>query len=345
MSFEEEPLVSVVTPVYNTEEFLEECIKSVLSQTYSNFEHVIVDNCSTDQSAEIAESYAQRDSRIRVVRSSDFRPQANNYNYSLRQISNASRYCKVVQADDWLYPHCLSEMVAVAENHPSVGVVGAFTLLDFGARADVYLFGLPYGSSLVSGRDLCRSFLLESKYVFGSPTATMFRSDIVRSRAEFYDEHSVSWDTKIHLDVLQDWDFGFVHQVLTYTRRYNDSYMSVLKHYHFKTLTEMMAVWEYGPVFLDGEECARRRSQLERTYHRALGESLLRRMPKEFWDFQRRALADIGVSLSRPRLVLWGLGAVLDLVLNPKLTAQRILRYRRRDRHIDVDKVKEYVDV
>ena len=61
-----QPLVSVVTPVYNEEKNLAECIESVLAQTYPNWEYVIVNNCSTDRSLQIAESYAAQDKRIRV---------------------------------------------------------------------------------------------------------------------------------------------------------------------------------------------------------------------------------------------------------------------------------------
>ena len=60
------PFVSIVTPVYNTEKYLAECIDSVLAQTYQNWEYIIVDNCSTDKSPLIAESYACKDSRIKI---------------------------------------------------------------------------------------------------------------------------------------------------------------------------------------------------------------------------------------------------------------------------------------
>jgi glycosyltransferase involved in cell wall biosynthesis len=60
------PFVSVVTPVYNGADFLAECIDSVLSQTYDNFEYLIVNNCSTDGTLAIALDYAKKDPRIRV---------------------------------------------------------------------------------------------------------------------------------------------------------------------------------------------------------------------------------------------------------------------------------------
>ena len=340
-----QPFLSVVTPFYNTQAYLKECIESVLGQSYRNFEYILVDNCSNDGSLDIAEYYAKRDSRIRIARNSSFLRQVENYNHTLRQIADESLYCKVVQADDWLYPNCLSEMVNVADANPSVGIVGAYTLLDFGTHSHVYLSGLPYPSSVTRGRNVCRRFLLDGTYVFGSPTATLFRSDIVRSRDPFYDLRSVIIDVEVCFDVLQSWDFGFVHQVLTYTRRYNDSISSVLKHYHLMDLTEVIAIRKYGPLFLDKAENARRRREIERKYHRALGESVLRRHPKAFWDFHRRALSDLGEELHWPILTAWAFEAFLDLVLNPKQTAERLLRYRPKSATKSGVKIEQYFEM
>ncbi len=65
------PLVSVITPVYNGAAYLQECVQSVLAQTYENFEYLIVDNCSTDGSFKIAKKAAATDRRINVIRCQD----------------------------------------------------------------------------------------------------------------------------------------------------------------------------------------------------------------------------------------------------------------------------------
>ena len=62
-----EPLVSVIVPVYKVEKYLSNCIESVINQTYSNWELILVDDGSPDRSGEIADMYAERDSRIKVV--------------------------------------------------------------------------------------------------------------------------------------------------------------------------------------------------------------------------------------------------------------------------------------
>jgi len=85
------PKVSVVTPFYNIEAYLEECIQSVLAQTLSDFEYLLVNNRSTDGSLAIAERYAAKDSRIRVVTNPAFVPQVENYNGALAQIGAESQ--------------------------------------------------------------------------------------------------------------------------------------------------------------------------------------------------------------------------------------------------------------
>lgn len=62
------PLVSIITPCYNAAPFLQNTIESVINQTYSNWEMLIVDDCSTDSSAEIIKQFAEKDSRIRYFR-------------------------------------------------------------------------------------------------------------------------------------------------------------------------------------------------------------------------------------------------------------------------------------
>ena len=244
-----EPLVSVVTPVYNGEPYLRECIESVLAQTYTNFEFIIVNNRSTDSSLETAELYARQDDRIRIVQNETFLSQAQNYNNALRSISQDSVYCKIIAADDFIFPTCLQAMVGLAEKHPNMGVVGAYTLLDRGNRSEIYLTGLPYRQKEFSGRDICRRFLLDGLYVTGSPTATLIRSEIVRGRDHFYYEDSVTEDVDIFFEILQSWDFGFVHEVLTYHRRDNESTISALRDFYLMELTELVQILLYGRIF------------------------------------------------------------------------------------------------
>src|SRR6266446_6288229 len=178
MSRSDQPFVSVVTPVYNGEKYLVECIESVLSQTYENYEYLIVNNCSKDGTLEIAQSYAKKDSRIRVHDNDQFLEVIANHNHAFSMISPSSKYCKVVSGDDFLFPDCLTRMVELAEANPSVGIVGSYQ--QSGDR--VRWQGFRYPNGVICGRDVCRRLLLhgDGDFGFGSPISILYRSDIIR---------------------------------------------------------------------------------------------------------------------------------------------------------------------
>jgi len=271
--------VSVVTPVYNGAEFLLECIDSVLAQTYENWEYVIVDNCSTDPTLEIARSYEAEEPRIRVLTPNVFVDQIASANRSLREISPESKYTKVLHADDWLFPECLERMVDLAERHPTVGVVSAYRL----EENQVDLTGLPYSTSVLPGTEICRSTLLGPLYLFGSPTSTLIRSDLIRARDPFYDrtfcvteDYALSEDQDACCAILRQSDFGFVHQVLTFTRRPAGSPFSAFVHLgaFLPELTNL--VTRHGAAYLTEPEYQRRLAALLARY----GFFLFARLPR-----------------------------------------------------------------
>ena len=148
----DEPFVSVLTPVYNGEEFLAECIESVLNQTYENFEYTIVNNRSKDRTLEIALDYAKKDNRIRVHDNREFLGVIANHNHAFSLMSPEAKYCKIVSGDDFIFPECLVRMVEHAEANPSVGIIGAYQL-----SGDHILWqGFKYPKAVLSGQEMCR---------------------------------------------------------------------------------------------------------------------------------------------------------------------------------------------
>jgi hypothetical protein len=226
-------------------------------------------------------------------------------------------YCKIVQADDFLFPACLTEMVAVAQAHPSVGMVGAYTLLGWKDRGDVYLDWLRYPSTVTPGREICRQFLLRGRFVTGTPTSTLVRSSLARSRTPFYSEESPLEDVDVAFELLEHSDFGFVHQVLTYIRRENESIMSGIRSFGVLPTAELIAIRKYGPVFLTPHELGSRRRAVEHRYYLILGEGIWRKRPGKFWQFHRQALRWSGKDLQIPRVVAYAILAILARALNP----------------------------
>ena len=211
-------LVSVVTPS-TTVRSIGRGIESALAQSYGNWS-TSVNNCGTP-TLEIArlrgegcQNHAHTNDHVLPV--------MQDHNHAVSFMSADSKYCKILQADDWLFPDCLQRMVDVAESSATVGVVGSYSLAGMWVRCD----GLPYPSTVVPGRELCASTLRGELYPFWSPSSLLIRSDVVRKRRPFYSEQYTHGDVEAMYEVLQEWDFGFAHQVLTYIREHEGSVTS-----------------------------------------------------------------------------------------------------------------------
>ena len=320
------PLVSIVTPVHNEAEHLAECIESVLAQTYENWDYTIVDNCSTDGSAEIAHCYAERDQRIRVSQNRELLPIIRNHNAALRQISDASKYCKIVFADDIIFPECIDRMVAVAEDHASVGIVGAYSLVG----QEVKCVGLSYQITVADGREVCRKHWLEGRYLWGSANTVLYRSDLVRKHDPFYNEGNIHADDEVCFLLLETCDFGFVHQVLTFTRVRTESMTTVTNDMYTEFASTLHNLITYGANYLAPEELKSRVEQHLTSYYKVLGKNLLLGRDKHFWDYHKQMLTQVGVGFDRLRIAGGVLAVLGDAVLNIKDTLGKLRRIRNK---------------
>lgn len=294
------PFVCIVTPVYNGERYLKECIESVIAQTYPYWEYVIVNNQSTDNTAQIAESYAARDSRIKVHHNERFLNLAENWNHSVKQVSTKSKYCKIVHADDWIFPECIEKMVALAERHSSVGIVTSYIQEGDYVGGD----GIPFPSQVLPGRQVCRDSLMgDVPYLFGSPSALLIRSDLMHSRERFYNScYHQLLDQSACYELLKETDLGFVHQVLTFHRMHEGSQTAENEQMYKLFPEQIQFLKEYGPFFLTKNELERRIEMRLSRYYKFLGRAKLERKSDEFWKFHRQRLQQLGYPLQRRRL-------------------------------------------
>ena len=123
------PKVSVVMPVYNGEEYLAQAIDSILTQTFADFEFLIIDDCSTDGTASILAEYARRDSRIKILRQAQNLGVAGALNVGCRQAQG--EYIARMDADDVSLPMRFEKQVRFLDAHPEIAVVGtAITVID-----------------------------------------------------------------------------------------------------------------------------------------------------------------------------------------------------------------------
>jgi len=115
-----QPLVSVLMTAYNREKYIEESIESVIASTYQNWKLIIVDDCSTDKTFEIAKTYETKDNRIKVYQNDK---NLGDYPNRKKAASYAKgKYIKYLDSDDIIYPHGLEVMVDSMEKFPEAGI-------------------------------------------------------------------------------------------------------------------------------------------------------------------------------------------------------------------------------
>lgn len=322
MEHNSQPLVSVVTPFYNEEKYLAQCVESVLAQSYQNFEFILVDNCSKDCSYKIAQEFANKDRRIHLYSNEQLLTQAQNHNRALSLISDESKYCKMVLGDDWIFRECLAQMVELAEKHPNVGVVSSYRL----SGTKVQNAGLPPDCRTMSGREACRLHLINGVYLFGTQTSVMCRSSIVRTRRPFFNGSTYSFDAEVCYEILERSDFGFIHQVLTFTRTDNESVSTSTHDFNSPGLSKFIIVNKYGRIYLSDEEYKDCLRKITRNYFGFLAASVFELKSKYFWQYHKKELEGIGkrvYSIQLAKYVLWEL---IDIILNPKKTIGRMMR-------------------
>jgi glycosyltransferase involved in cell wall biosynthesis len=119
MQSESQPIVSVLITVYNREKYIAQAVESVLASTFKNFELIIVDDGSKDRSVEIAKSYVNTDSRVKLFLNEN---NLGDYPNRNKAASHAKgKYLKYIDADDYIYPWGLELLVKMMEDFPEAG--------------------------------------------------------------------------------------------------------------------------------------------------------------------------------------------------------------------------------
>lgn len=128
------PSVSILMPVYNAEPYLSEAIQSMLNQTYADFELIILDDCSTDRSAEVVQTFS--DTRIIYHRNEVNSGLANNLNTGLKLAKG--KYIARMDGDDISLPHRLQTQVDFLESHPDIDLCSCAMQM-FGADNQLWI--------------------------------------------------------------------------------------------------------------------------------------------------------------------------------------------------------------
>jgi glycosyltransferase involved in cell wall biosynthesis len=153
------PLVTVFMPMYNSEAYIREALESMLNQTYSHLEIIIVDDGSTDSSVGIVNSY--QDSRIRLIRNKENKGIPYTRNVGLQEATG--KYMAIMDADDISLPHRIERQVEFMEKNEGIDATGSFYEI-FGGR-----FKRQFKPKNIAPEEM-KIALLFTNYI-GNPTA------------------------------------------------------------------------------------------------------------------------------------------------------------------------------
>ena len=185
-------------PVYNGEKYLCEAIDSILNQTFTDFEFLIIDDGSTDNSLEIIKSY--QDPRIRLVQ--NFINKGLPYSLNSGILLSKSEYIARMDCDDISLQNRLEKQVKFLDNNPEIGILGSYFILMTKENKKSYIKTVP-----ISDLEIRYKCLFESP--FGHPTVIF--------RREVFEKNFLNYDTQ--LNAIED--YGLWTKILDYTKGAN----------------------------------------------------------------------------------------------------------------------------
>lgn len=232
------PKVSVLMPVYNVEPFLDESIQSILDQTFSDFELVILDDASTDGSLALANKYKAKDSRIRILQNSENMREANCRN----RLMDAARADLVawMDADDFSMPNRLALQYDFLQKYPEVDIVGS----DAAHYRDTFS-GTPIAHSNTPVTDV----VIKTQILFMPPMANptaMIRTRKVKAHKIRYDnEYCYAPDYRFWVDCAAHCTFGNLPDTLLRYRLHagqtTERLGSLQREHHIKIALDQLA--------------------------------------------------------------------------------------------------------
>jgi len=205
-------IVSVVIPTYNRASFLPRPLDSVLNQTFKDFEVIVVDDGSTDNTRDVIKSYRERDERVKYIwRKNGGSAKARNTGMKIAK----GIYIAELDSDDRYYPNTLEEMVKALEREPDVAL--AYSDMEFEEDGKIVReWEKP---------DFDKDLLLEWMYI---SQVRLMRKDAIMSIGGYDESMTASADYDMVLRLSEYFDFLHVRKFL-YVYNHHDQRKSVLK--------------------------------------------------------------------------------------------------------------------
>lgn len=201
---QDSPAISVVMPAYNAQRYLKPAIRSILAQTFTDFEFIIIDDGSVDRTAEIVRSF--RDPRIRLLENGQNRGIVDTLNRGLEAAQG--RYIARMDADDKAYPQRFARQFAFMEAHPEVAIAGSCV-------RKIDSFGLPFErEELPTDHDgILAALFVGGGYVIRHPSF-LGRTEVIRAIGGYRKEAEWSEDWDLYVRASKAGQLANIPEVL-----------------------------------------------------------------------------------------------------------------------------------
>lgn len=281
--------ISVLLPVYNGGDYLTGSVNSVLAQAFDDFEFLVLDDCSTDESWAFLQTL--RDPRLRLYRNEKNRGLFYNLNFLIRQ--SRGRYIKLWSQDDIMYPHCLQAFAAFHAAHPQIGFC-------YSGRDIIDEKGRLREQHRIDQTPALVSPVLHARIAFftGSIAGNIANVSISRAALDkvglFNEGMRISADFDLWVRLAEFFDTGFLPARLIQLRDHRGQ-LSRQERYYFFHVKEDLQVYRYLDAYVspalrkEGRQLMRKHKLV--FYYTLMVKSLLKGHPRTAFRFCRELAA------------------------------------------------------
>ncbi|MEI6757607.1 MAG: glycosyltransferase [Chlorobium sp.] len=238
MGFISRPYVTVTIPMYNNALFVGETINSVLSQSFTDFELLIYDDHSTDDSFEIAASFT--DSRIKLFRNSENLGPEGNWNKAVSKVRG--KYVKLVCGDDILFPQCLEKQVAAFDDPLNSGVSlvsSQRTIIDPEGKVLIKKVNFVDGGRK-NPVDVIRKMIRMGTNIIGEPVCGLYPAELIAKTSGYSAVVPYTIDLDFWIQMLKHGDLFVIDESLCAFRISNLSWSSRIGDLRYQQFLEFM---------------------------------------------------------------------------------------------------------
>lgn len=177
-------MITVIIPIYNSSKYLNKCIRSVLEQTYSDFELLLINDGSTDNSCEICNDWVEKDHRVKYFyKNNSGASSARNYGLNMAQ----GEWIIFIDSDDFVLPEYLADLYKVVKDNPCIDLcISGLLIYRNGEKSQ----SICFQNSIYSSKDYSQLFAKLKIHKFGYSVGKLYKMSIIA-------EHNIRFDDNI----------------------------------------------------------------------------------------------------------------------------------------------------